>query len=314
MVEGRTRWQLPERKTRGGVVMKGIVLAGGSGTRLYPVTKGVSKQLLPIYDKPMVYYPLSVLMLAGITDILIITTPEDQNSFKRLLGTGKELGISLSYVVQPSPDGLAQAFTLGEDFIGDDNVCLVLGDNIYYGHDLRKMLINAAKNTQLDNSATVFGYHVYDPERYGVVEFDKENNAISLEEKPLKPKSNYAVTGLYFYPNDVIKKAKEIQPSNRGELEITSVNQLYLDEERLKVELMGRGFAWLDTGTHDSLLEASAFIETIEKRQGLKVSCLEEIAYEQGYITRDQLIKLAEPLKKNQYGQYLLHRAKEGRA
>jgi glucose-1-phosphate thymidylyltransferase len=294
--------------------MKGIVLAGGSGTRLYPVTKGTSKQLLPIYDKPMVYYPLSVLMLAGITDILIITTPEDQNSFKRLLGTGKELGISLSYVVQPSPDGLAQAFTLGEDFIGDDNVCLVLGDNIYYGHDLRKMLINAAKNTQLDNSATVFGYHVYDPERYGVVEFDKENNAISLEEKPQKPKSNYAVTGLYFYPNDVIKKAKEVKPSDRGELEITSVNQLYLDEERLKVELMGRGFAWLDTGTHDSLLEASAFIETIEKRQGLKVSCLEEIAYEQGYITRDQLIKLAEPLKKNQYGQYLLHRAKEGRA
>ena len=314
MVESRTRWQLPERKTRGGVVMKGIVLAGGSGTRLYPVTKGVSKQLLPIYDKPMVYYPLSVLMLAGITDILIITTPEDQNSFKRLLGTGKELGISLSYVVQPSPDGLAQAFTLGEDFIGDDNVCLVLGDNIYYGHDLRKMLINAAKNTQLDNSATVFGYHVYDPERYGVVEFDKENNAISLEEKPLKPKSNYAVTGLYFYPNDVIEKAKEIQPSDRGELEITSVNQLYLNEGRLKVELMGRGFAWLDTGTHDSLLEASAFIETIEKRQGLKVSCLEEIAYEQGYITRDQLIKLAEPLKKNQYGQYLLRRAKEGRA
>jgi len=314
VVESRTRWQLPERKTRGGVVMKGIVLAGGSGTRLYPVTKGTSKQLLPIYDKPMVYYPLSVLMLAGITDILIITTPEDQNSFKRLLGTGKELGISLSYVVQPSPDGLAQAFTLGEDFIGDDNVCLVLGDNIYYGHDLRKMLINAAKNTQLDNSATVFGYHVYDPERYGVVEFDKENNAISLEEKPQKPKSNYAVTGLYFYPNDVIKKAKEVKPSDRGELEITSVNQLYLDEERLKVELMGRGFAWLDTGTHDSLLEASAFIETIEKRQGLKVSCLEEIAYEQGYITRDQLIKLAEPLKKNQYGQYLLHRAKEGRA
>jgi glucose-1-phosphate thymidylyltransferase len=293
--------------------MKGIVLAGGSGTRLYPVTKGVSKQLLPIYDKPMVYYPLSVLMLAGITDILIITTPEDQNSFKRLLGTGKELGISLSYVVQPSPDGLAQAFTLGEDFIGDDNVCLVLGDNIYYGHDLRKMLINAAKNTQLDNSATVFGYHVYDPERYGVVEFDKENNAISLEEKPLKPKSNYAVTGLYFYPNDVIEKAKEIQPSDRGELEITSVNQLYLNEGRLKVELMGRGFAWLDTGTHDSLLEASAFIETIEKRQGLKVSCLEEIAYEQGYITRDQLIKLAEPLKKNQYGQYLLRRAEEDR-
>jgi glucose-1-phosphate thymidylyltransferase len=251
-------------------------------------------------------------MLAGITDILIITTPEDQDSFKRLLGTGEELGISLSYVVQPSPDGLAQAFTLGEDFIGDDNVCLVLGDNIYYGHDLRKMLTNAAKNTQLDNSATVFGYHVYDPERYGVVEFDKENNVISLEEKPLKPKSNYAVTGLYFYPNDVIRKAKEIKPSDRGELEITSINQLYLGEGRLKVELMGRGFAWLDTGTHDSLLEASAFIETIEKRQGLKVACLEEISYEQRYITRDQLIKLAEPLKKNQYGQYLLRRAKEG--
>ena len=293
--------------------MKGIVLAGGSGTRLYPVTKGISKQLLPIYDKPMVYYPLSVLMLAGITDILIITTPEDQDSFKRLLGTGEELGISLNYIIQPSPDGLAQAFTLGEDFIGDDNVCLVLGDNIYYGHDLRKMLINAAKNTQLDNSATVFGYHVYDPERYGVVEFDKENNAISLEEKPQKPKSNYAVTGLYFYPNDVIKKAKEVKPSDRGELEITSVNQLYLNEGRLKVELMGRGFAWLDTGTHNSLLEASAFIETIENRQGLKVSCLEEIAFDKGYITKDQLIKLAEPLKKNQYGQYLLRRAEEDR-
>ena len=294
--------------------MKGIVLAGGSGTRLYPVTKGISKQLLPIYDKPMVYYPLSVLMLAGITDILIITTPEDQDSFKRLLGTGEELGISLSYVIQPSPDGLAQAFILGEDFIGNDDVCLVLGDNIYYGHDLTNMLLNAVKNTQVSNSAMVFGYHVNDPNRYGVIEFDTDNNVISLEEKPQKPKSNYAVTGLYFYPNDVIKKAKEVKPSDRGELEITSVNQLYLDEERLKVELMGRGFAWLDTGTHDSLLEASAFIETIEKRQGLKVSCLEEIAYEQGYITRDQLIKLAEPLKKNQYGQYLLHRAKEGRA
>jgi glucose-1-phosphate thymidylyltransferase len=294
--------------------VKGIVLAGGSGTRLYPVTKGISKQLLPIYDKPMVYYPLSVLMLAGITDILIITTPEDQDSFKRLLGTGEELGISLSYVIQPSPDGLAQAFILGEDFIGNDDVCLVLGDNIYYGHDLTNMLLNAVKNTQVSNSAMVFGYHVNDPNRYGVIEFDTDNNVISLEEKPQKPKSNYAVTGLYFYPNDVIKKAKEVKPSDRGELEITSVNQLYLDEERLKVELMGRGFAWLDTGTHDSLLEASAFIETIEKRQGLKVSCLEEIAYEQGYITRDQLIKLAEPLKKNQYGQYLLHRAKEGRA
>ena len=292
--------------------MKGIVLAGGSGTRLYPVTKGISKQLLPIYDKPMVYYPLSVLMLAGITDILIITTPEDQDSFKRLLGTGEELGISLSYVIQPSPDGLAQAFILGEDFIGNDDVCLVLGDNIYYGHDLTNMLLNAVKNTQVSNSAMVFGYHVNDPNRYGVIEFDTDNNVISLEEKPQKPKSNYAVTGLYFYPNDVIKKAKEVKPSDRGELEITSVNQLYLDEERLKVELMGRGFAWLDTGTHDSLLEASAFIETIEKRQGLKVSCLEEIAFDKGYITKDQLIKLAEPLKKNQYGQYLLRRAEEG--
>ena len=294
--------------------MKGIVLAGGSGTRLYPVTKGVSKQLLPIYDKPMVYYPLSVLMLAGITDILIITTPEDQDSFKRLLGTGEELGISLSYVIQPSPDGLAQAFILGEDFIGNDDVCLVLGDNIYYGHDLTNMLLNAVKNTQVSNSAMVFGYHVNDPNRYGVIEFDTDNNVISLEEKPQKPKSNYAVTGLYFYPNDVIKKAKEVKPSDRGELEITSVNQLYLNEGRLKVELMGRGFAWLDTGTHNSLLEASAFIETIENRQGLKVSCLEEIAFDKGYITKDQLIKLAEPLKKNQYGQYLLHRAKEGRA
>ena len=311
MVEGRTRWQLPERKTRGGVVMKGIVLAGGSGTRLYPVTKGVSKQLLPIYDKPMVYYPLSVLMLAGITDILIITTPEDQDSFKRLLGTGEELGISLNYIVQPSPDGLAQAFILGESFIDDDDVCLVLGDNIFYGHDLSSMLISAVDNTRLNNVATVFGYHVHDPGRYGVVEFNEENNAISLEEKPLNPKSNYAVTGLYFYPNDVVKKAKEIQPSNRGELEITSVNQLYLDESRLKVELMGRGFAWLDTGTHDSLLEASAFIETIEKRQGLKVSCLEEIAYEQNYITKEQLVELAGPLKKSRYGQYLLNRAKE---
>jgi len=292
--------------------VKGIVLAGGSGTRLYPVTKGISKQLLPIYDKPMVYYPLSVLMLAGITDILIITTPEDQDSFKRLLGTGEELGISLSYVIQPSPDGLAQAFILGENFIGNDDVCLVLGDNIYYGHDLTNMLLSAVKNTQVSNSAMVFGYHVNDPNRYGVIEFDTDNNVISLEEKPQKPKSNYAVTGLYFYPNDVIKKAKEVKPSDRGELEITSVNQLYLNEGRLKVKLMGRGFAWLDTGTHNSLLEASAFIETIENRQGLKVSCLEEIAFDKGYITKDQLIKLAEPLKKNQYGQYLLRRAEEG--
>jgi glucose-1-phosphate thymidylyltransferase len=293
--------------------MKGIILAGGSGTRLYPITKGVSKQLVPIYDKPMVYYPLSVLMLAGITEVLIITTPEDQTSFQRLLGDGSEIGMSFEYIVQPSPDGLAQAFILGDEFLGDEDACLVLGDNIYYGHDLTTTLANAVQNAKQENKATVFGYHVNDPERYGVAEFDAEGNVISLEEKPEIPKSNYAVTGLYFYPNDVIQKAKEVKPSHRGELEITTVNQMYLEEGRLKLETMGRGYAWLDTGTHESLLEASSFIETIEKRQGLKVACIEEIAFEQGYITKEQLIELAQPLKENQYGQYLLKRAVEGR-
>ncbi|MCK9236810.1 MAG: glucose-1-phosphate thymidylyltransferase RfbA [Thiopseudomonas sp.] len=291
--------------------MKGIVLAGGSGTRLYPLTRGVSKQLVPVYDKPMIYYPISVLMLAGIKDILIITTPEDQDGFKRLLGDGSELGIRFEYVVQPSPDGLAQAFILGEDFIGDRDVCLILGDNIYYGHDLVKMTASAVQNAKEESKATVFSYHVQDPERYGVAEFDCHRNVISLEEKPSKPKSNYAVTGLYFYPNDVVQKAKAVKPSHRGELEITSVNQMYLAEGRLKVELMGRGYAWLDTGTHESLLEASMFIETIEKRQGLKVACLEEIAYEMDYITKQQLLDLAQPLAKNQYGQYLLKRAED---
>lgn len=292
--------------------MKGIILAGGSGTRLYPITKGVSKQLVPIYDKPMVYYPLSVLMLAGITEVLIITTPEDQSSFQRLLGDGSEIGMSFEYIVQPSPDGLAQAFILGADFMGEEDACLVLGDNIYYGHDLTKMLASAVQNAKEESKATVFGYHVQDPERYGVAEFDQNGNVISLEEKPEKPKSNYAVTGLYFYPNDVIQKAKEVKSSHRGELEITTVNQMYLEEGRLKLETMGRGYAWLDTGTHESLLEASAFIETIEKRQGLKVACIEEIAFEQGYITKEQLIELAQPLEKNQYGQYLLKRAEQG--
>lgn len=292
--------------------MKGIILAGGSGTRLYPITRGVSKQLVPIYDKPMVYYPLSVLMLAGIKDVLIITTPEDQASYQRLLGAGSEIGMTFTYVAQPSPDGLAQAFILGEHFIGSDDVCLVLGDNIYYGHDLTSLLATAVTNAQSENKATVFGYHVTDPERYGVAEFDAQGNVISIEEKPVMPKSNYAVTGLYFYPNDVIQKAKVITPSHRGELEITSVNQAYLAEQRLKVELMGRGYAWLDTGTHESLLEAAQFIETIEKRQGLKVACIEEIAFEQGYITKQQLIELAQPLIKNKYGQYLLKRAYGG--
>jgi glucose-1-phosphate thymidylyltransferase len=292
--------------------MKGIILAGGTGTRLYPITRGVSKQLVPLYDKPMVYYPLSVLMLAGITEILVITTPEDQASFQRLLGDGEDIGLHFEYVVQPSPDGLAQAFILGEEFIGADDVCLVLGDNIYHGHNLTELLATAVTNAKDDNKATVFGYHVNDPQRYGVAEFDASGNVISIEEKPNKPKSNYAVTGLYFYPNDVIQKAKSITPSARGELEITSVNQAYLDEQRLKVELMGRGYAWLDTGTHESLLEASQFIETIEKRQGLKVACIEEIAFEQGYISKQQLIDLAQPLAKNQYGQYLLKRAEEG--
>jgi glucose-1-phosphate thymidylyltransferase len=292
--------------------MKGIILAGGSGTRLYPITLGVSKQLVPIYDKPMVYYPLSVLMLAGIRDILIITTSEDQASFQRLLGDGSEIGMTFSYAIQPTPDGLAQAFTLGEHFIGHDNVCLVLGDNIYHGHDLSSLLATAVTNAQMENKATVFGYHVTDPERYGVAEFDGQGSVISIEEKPLVPKSNYAVTGLYFYPNDVIQKAKAITPSHRGELEITAVNQAYLSEQRLKVELMGRGYAWLDTGTHESLLEASQFVEIIEKRQGLKIACIEEIAFEQGYISKQQLIDLAQPISKNQYGQYLLKCAEEG--
>lgn len=291
--------------------MKGIILAGGNGTRLYPVTKGISKQLVPIYDKPMIYYPLSVLMLAGIREILIITTPEDQASFMRTLGDGTELGLQFEYIVQPSPDGLAQAFILGETFIGDDDVCLILGDNIYYGHHLVKVLKSAVDNVTHENSATVFGYHVNDPERYGVAEFDIKGKVVSLEEKPQQPKSNYAVTGLYFYPNDVIDKAKLVQPSDRGELEITIVNQMYLDDKHLRLEKMGRGFAWLDTGTHESLLEASFFIETIEKRQGLKIACVEEIAYEQGYINREQLIELAKPILKNKYGQYLMRIVKE---
>ena len=292
--------------------MKGIILAGGSGTRLYPITKGVSKQLTPIYDKPMIYYPLSVLMLSGITEILIISTPHDLPRFEELLGDGKDIGLSLSYQVQPSPDGLAQAFILGEDFIGNDDVCMVLGDNIFYGHGLVEMLNQAVANVTQHNKATVFGYHVKDPDQYGVVDFDEHGNALSLEEKPLKPKSNYAVVGLYFYPNSVVNIAKNIKPSARGELEITTVNQTYLEQGDLKVELMGRGFAWLDTGTHESLLDASNFIQTIEKRQGLKVACIEEIAYEMGYISKEELITLAQPLLKNQYGQYLLRRAEEG--
>ncbi|MDA9093260.1 glucose-1-phosphate thymidylyltransferase RfbA [Polaribacter sp.] len=289
--------------------MKGIILAGGSGTRLYPLTKGVSKQLLPIYDKPMIYYPLSVLMLAGIREVLIISTPEDLPNFEKLLGNGSEIGIQLSYKEQPSPDGLAQAFILGEKFIGTDNVCLVLGDNIFYGYGFTGILKNAIKNV-INGKSTVFGYYVNDPERYGVADFDADGNVISIEEKPIDPKSNFAVVGLYFYTNDVVQIAKNIKPSHRGELEITSVNQEYLKQQNLKVELLGRGFAWLDTGTHDSLMEAGQFIETIEKRQGLKVACLEEIAYHMKYIDKAQLNKLAEPLKKNGYGQYLLKLAK----
>ncbi|HIF35214.1 MAG TPA: glucose-1-phosphate thymidylyltransferase RfbA, partial [Candidatus Thioglobus sp.] len=291
--------------------MKGIILAGGSGTRLYPITKGVSKQLMPIYDKPMIYYPLSVLMLAGIREVLVISTKEDLPSFEQLLGDGTDIGMRFEYIVQPSPDGLAQAFILGKNFIGDDDICLILGDNIYYGHGMIDMLANAVSTVASSNTASVFGYHVHDPERYGVVEFDRIGKALSIEEKPIKPKSNYAITGLYFYPNDVVKKAAEVVPSDRGELEITTINQMYLNEKRLSVQLMGRGYAWLDTGTHESLLEASTFIETIEKRQGLKVACIEEIAFELGYITKEQLLKLAQPLRKNQYGQYLL-RCAEG--
>lgn len=283
--------------------MKGIILAGGSGTRLYPLTEVISKQILPVYDKPMIFYPLSVLMLAGIRDILVISTPHDLPNFQKLLKDGSQWGINLSYAEQPSPDGLAQAFIIGEKFIGNDSVCLVLGDNIFYGHGFGHMLLQTGK---MKDGAVVFGYYVTDPERYGVVEFDNSGKAISLEEKPLEPKSNYAVTGLYFYSNDVVKKAKALKPSKRGELEITDLNRLYLEEERLTVQILGRGMAWLDTGTHESLLQAGNYIHTIETRQGLKISCIEEIAFKRGFISRDQLIKLAQPLLKNQYGQYLL--------
>ncbi len=283
--------------------MKGIILAGGSGTRLYPITKSISKQIIPVYDKPMIYYPLSVLMLAGIKEILIISTPQDIHLYEKLLGDGSELGIQLVYAIQPSPDGLAQAFIIGEEFIGNDSVCMILGDNIFYGFDFSRTLRDAAR---LEDGAIVFGYYVNDPERYGVADFDADGKVLSLEEKPEHPKSNYAVTGLYFYSNDVVAKAKGLKPSKRGELEITDLNRLYLEEERLSMKIMGRGMAWLDTGTHDSLLEASNFIATIENRQGLKVACIEEIAYRNGDITKEQLLKLAEPLRKNHYGEYLI--------
>ncbi|ATP35561.1 glucose-1-phosphate thymidylyltransferase RfbA [Ligilactobacillus salivarius] len=288
--------------------MKGIILAGGSGTRLYPITKGISKQLIPVYDKPMIYYPLSTLMLAGITDILVISTPEYTPLFEQLLGDGSDIGVSLTYKVQEKPNGLAEAFILGADFIGNDSVCLILGDNIYYGSGLSKLVQEAAEKTDV---ATVFGYHVNDPERFGVVEFDSNMKALSIEEKPENPKSNYAVTGLYFYDNTVVEKAKNLKPSDRGELEITDINKLYLDEGKLDVKLMGRGYAWLDTGTHDSMMEAASFIATIQKRQNLKVACLEEIAYRMGYISKEKLVELAQPMKKNDYGQYLLRLAKE---
>ena len=291
--------------------MKGIILAGGSGTRLYPITKGVSKQLLPVYDKPMVYYPLSTLMLAGIKDILLISTPEDISMYERLLGSGKEWGINISYKIQPSPDGLAQAFILGESFIGDDDVCLVLGDNIFYGYGFSGILSNSVELVKKDKKAVIFGYVVSDPERYGVAEIDKDGNVLSLEDKPVAPKSNFAVVGLYFYPNSVIGIAKNIKPSARGELEITTVNQEYMNRKQLKLSTMGRGFAWLDTGTHASLIQASNFIETIETRQGLKVACPEEIAYRNKWITKEQLIVLAQPMAKNQYGQYLIRLAAE---
>jgi len=286
--------------------MKGIILAGGAGTRLYPATKGISKQLLPVYDKPLIYYPLSVLMLAGIRNILIITTPDEQRTFKRLLGDGSDLGIKFEYISQPSPDGLAQAFLLGKEFVGNDDVCLILGDNIYYGNELVKLLNIGVESAQKKNKATVFGYYVNEPQRYGVVEFDSLQNVISIEEKPSNPKSNFAITGLYFYPNNVLKKVLNVKPSKRGELEITSINNMYLSEDNLKVEIMGRGYTWLDTGTPESLLEASTFIEAIEKRQGLKVACIEEIAFERGYISKTQLLNLAKPIKNNNYSSYLI--------
>lgn len=286
--------------------MKGIILAGGSGTRLYPITMGVSKQLLPIYDKPMIYYPLSVLMLAGINDVLVITTPDDNSSFQRLLGDGSRFGIKISYAIQPRPDGLAQAFIIGEDFIDKDDVCLVLGDNIFYGQGFSPKLYHALNNAKNGEGATVFGYQVKDPERFGVVEFNENNKAISIEEKPINPKSHYAVTGLYFYDNSVVKIAKKIKPSKRGELEITSINEVYLEQGKLNVEMLGRGFAWLDTGTHESLLEAAQFVETIEKRQGYKIACLEEIAFNNGWLNKQQLVKLATPFIKNSYGKYLI--------
>lgn len=292
--------------------MKGIVLAGGSGTRLYPITKGVSKQLLPIYDKPMIYYPISVLMLAGIRDILIISTPQDLPGFQRLLGSGEDYGVRFEYAEQPSPDGLAHAFIIGDSFIGKDAACLVLGDNIFYGQGFRPMLEQAVRDAEENNKATVFGYHVADPERYGVAEFDKSGNCISLEEKPKNPKSNYAVTGLYFYPNKVVEVAKNIKPSARGELEITTVNQRFLEDKQLKIQLLGRGFAWLDTGTHDSLSEASTFVEVVEKRQGLKIACLEEIAYKQSWINRKDVLRTAKLMANNQYGEYLFRLATDG--
>lgn len=293
--------------------MKGIVLAGGSGTRLYPITKGVSKQLLPIFDKPMIFYPISVLMLAGIREILIISTPHDLPGFQRLLGDGADYGVKFEYAEQPSPDGLAQAFIIGEKFIGNDSACLVLGDNIFYGQSFSKMLTEAVRTAEEEKKGTVFGYYVSDPERYGVAEFSENGDVISIEEKPQNPKSNYAVVGLYFYPNKVVEVAKNIKPSARGELEITTVNQRFLEDKELKVQLLGRGFAWLDTGTHDSLSEASTFIEVIEKRQGLKVACLEEIAFRNGWITKEDLLRLAEPMKKNQYGQHLIRLAEQGK-
>ena len=291
--------------------MKGLILAGGSGTRLFPLTKGVSKQLMPIYDKPMIYYPLSILMLSGIQEVLIISTPQDLPRFEQLLGDGSDIGMSFKYLAQPSPDGLAQAFILGKNFIGNDDACLILGDNVFYGQGMSEILSKAVNTAKDKNKATIFGSHVTDPERYGVVDFDKSGKALSIEEKPILPKSNYAVTGLYFYPNDVINKVADVTPSDRGELEITSLNEMYLLEERLEVEIMGRGYSWLDTGTHENLLEASTFIEIIERRQGLKVACIEEIAYEKGYINQEQLLSLAKALANNQYGQYLLKRLEE---